>query len=111
MIEKSNAIDDGKKVVLPKEFVYEVCSDGPIGIALALIEESEPHYHEKTTEWYLVSEGRATAYLDGKEIELRERDVLKIPPKTVHYVKMFWTPVEIWVISNPPWNEKDHYKV
>ncbi len=100
----------GNKVELPKETVYESGLEGPVGIALALIRESEPHYHNEMTEWYLVTKGSAKAYLDGKEVYLKEYDVLKIPPRTVHYVKAE-KEIELWVITQPPWKPEDHHRV
>jgi mannose-6-phosphate isomerase-like protein (cupin superfamily) len=101
---------NGNKVQLRAELIYESAINGPIGIALALIRESEPHYHNETTEWYLVTKGNAVAFLDNKEIPLKEYDVLMIEPKTVHYIKSD-NEVEIWVISYPPWRKEDHHLV
>ncbi|MBI2545211.1 MAG: cupin domain-containing protein [Candidatus Aenigmarchaeota archaeon] len=101
-------IRKGGKVNLPHETIYESGIRGPVGITLASIRESEPHFHKKTTEWYLVAKGSGIANLDGKKIILRLYDVLKIPPKTIHSVK---GNIELWVITRPPWKKEDYYKV
>ena len=103
-------IFEGNKVVLPREIIYESSIEEPVGIALAEIEESEPHFHEKTTEWYLVTKGVGVVSLDGKEFQLKEYDFLEIPPNAVHSVKSE-DKIIVWVISYPPWRKKDHYKV
>jgi|SRR3972149_2629374 len=106
MFELKNALE-GNKVALPKETIYESGIGGPIGIALAMIKESEPHYHNEMTEWYMVVEGSAIAFIDSKEVRLKKYDVLKIPPKSIHYVKAE-EGVEVWVVSHPPWRKEDH---
>lgn len=100
----------GRKVVYPKETVYESGLKGPIGIALSYLKESEPHYHKKTTEWYLVMKGTATAYINKKKIDLKKYDIIMIPPKATHYAKSRGT-VELWVVSYPFWRKTDHYKI
>jgi mannose-6-phosphate isomerase-like protein (cupin superfamily) len=104
---KKNALS-GRKVKYKGETIFESGIDKKIGIALASIKESKPHYHKKTTEWYLVIEGSAKVYLDGKEEKLEKYDILKINPKTVHWVQ---GNVKLWVISFPPWRKEDHHVV
>ena len=53
--------------VNPAEIVYEVTtikSGLPFGIAIADIQQSEPHYHEVTIETYTVVQGDLEVSLD-----------------------------------------------
>ncbi len=109
MAEIKNILQ-GSKITLPKEIIYESGLEGPIGIALALIRESEPHYHNYTTEWYMVTKGSGTVYLNNEEKQLKEYDTSKISPKTIHYVKSD-NEIELWVITSPPWKKEDHHLV
>jgi mannose-6-phosphate isomerase-like protein (cupin superfamily) len=98
----------GRKIEYKGETIFESGIEREIGIAFALVRESQPHYHNKTTEWYLVNEGNAIIYLDGKEKKLEKYDIVQITPKTVHWVK---GNVKLWVISYPPWKKEDHHMV
>ncbi len=106
---KEKNIKKGNKITYPNEIIYESGIKGPVGIALAYIKDSEPHYHNKITEWYLVIKGNAVVYFDGRKIPLKGYDVLEIPPNIIHSVKSL-DEVELWVISCPPWRQEDHYK-
>lgn len=100
----------GRKVVYPKETIYESGLKGLVGISLSRIKDSEPHYHKKITEWYLVIKGTGIAYLNEKKINLKRYDVLMIPPKTTHHLESKKS-IELWVLSSPPWTKADHYKI
>ena len=108
-VQKMNVLK-GKRVAYPKEILYETGLKGDIGIALSRIDESEPHYHNRSTEWYLVTKGSGYAYVGKRRIRLKKYDVLAIPPKKVHYAKSK-NGIELWVISSPPWSKGDHYIV
>lgn len=97
-----------KKTGNRNEIIFESEIEGKIGISYASIRESEPHYHNKTTEWYLVEEGSAIAYLNGKEEKLEKHYILQINPGTIHWVK---DDIKLWVISYPAWKKEDHHKV
>jgi len=100
----------GNRVAYSKETVYECFPKGPVGIAFALIKESDLHYHKKATEWYLVTRGTGIAYLNGKSFRLKENSMLKIPPTTRHTVRSK-KGIAMYVISIPPWSKKDHHIV
>ena len=109
MMERYNLLQ-GTKKVFPQEIVYEIPNQGPIGIALAHIEKSEPHFHNETTEWYYVTHGKGIVYLNGKELKLQKHDFIKIYPTTVHYVESA-RGIELLVITHPPWKPEDHHLV
>jgi mannose-6-phosphate isomerase-like protein (cupin superfamily) len=102
------SVKECKKVEQKGEILFEFETKKDVGIAFAEIRKSKPHYHNETTEWYLVAEGSAKVYLDGKEEKLEKYDILQINPKTVHRVK---GNIKLWVISCPPWRKEDHHVV
>ncbi|MCL4365201.1 hypothetical protein M1590_02670 [Candidatus Marsarchaeota archaeon] len=63
----------GRKVRLPKEVIYEGMNYGRIGIALAHVKESAPHYHNRITEGYLVAKGRGMATINGRWIRHQDK--------------------------------------
>jgi mannose-6-phosphate isomerase-like protein (cupin superfamily) len=116
LVKHANAVDNGKRIELPAETVYELGrgigkirpGKKGVGIAFARISSSEPHYHKKTIEYYFVTKGKGRLDLDdGKIINLRPNDVLVIPPGVTHAVN---SPegIEVFVLSSPPWTKDDH---
>lgn len=97
----------GKKVIRHGEVVYPSGVSGKVGIALAMIKDMEPHYHRHGTEWYIIIKGNGIVYLNGKGIGVKEHDVLKIPPNTVHSAKSKLG-MQVYVITLPPWKASDH---
>jgi len=77
--------------------------------AIAVIDQSIPHYHKKITETYEVLKGDLVLTLDGKEISLKKGDKITIKPNTVHSAKG----KETWVMaySEPGWVFEDHILV
>jgi len=84
----------------------------PIGIALVFARESKLHHHDYTKEWYIVTNEnpRGLVYLDDKRISLKQDDVVYIAPETKHKIEASGSEyLKIYVITCPPWNEKDHH--
>lgn len=106
-MQKVNVLK-GRRVAYPKEVLYETGLPGSVGVALSRIRESEPHYHGKSTEWYLVTRGEGYAYVGKRRVRLSRYDVLMVPPKAVHYAKSVHG-LELWVLSSPPWSKSDHH--
>ncbi|MCU0652939.1 MAG: cupin domain-containing protein [Candidatus Pacebacteria bacterium] len=80
--------------------------DGP-GVAVAVIDSSAPHYHEKTTELYRVIEGELTIYVNEFPHRLQAGDEYTITPGKVHCAAGDETWVE--VVSDPGWTPQDHF--
>lgn len=78
-------------------------------VAIAVIDQSIPHYHKKTTEIYEVLKGELVLTLDGKEALLKKGDKATIKSNTIHSAKG----KETWVkaYSKPGWVFKDHILV
>lgn len=114
-VKHTNAVDNGKKIKLPSETVYELghvvgrikSTPEGVGMAFALIHNSEPHFHPKATEYYFVTDGKGVLLLDDKEIHLNPHDVLVIPNGITHAVKSDGG-LRVFVLSSPPWRKEDH---
>ena len=92
-----------------------VCEIDPIekhpnySIAVAIVDQSIPHYHKKTTETYEVLKGELTLTLDNKDKLLKKGDKVTIKPNTIHSAKG----KETWIkaYSKPGWVHEDHILV
>lgn len=78
-------------------------------LAIAIIDESKPHYHKKATEFYEVLRGNLTITIDKRKYKLRKGDKITIKPGKIHSVKGN----EVWVscLSKPGWKPEDHILV
>ena len=56
--------------------------DVPVGYANEGIDLE--HYHQEMSEVYLIAQGESVIVVDGKEIVLRQGDVLVVEPNEVH---------------------------
>jgi mannose-6-phosphate isomerase-like protein (cupin superfamily) len=93
----------------PTEMVCEIdpAENHPdYSIAVAVIDESKPHFHDKTTEEYEVIKGMLELFIENKKHVLHEGDVVTIPPRNTHYAKGRETWVK--VTSTPGWTSEDH---
>ena len=53
-------------------------------VSQVVIEDARPHFHNNTWELYIVQKGQGILKLDGVPMEIKEGDVIEIPPKVVH---------------------------
>jgi len=96
----------------PAEFLCEVdpSSDhSDYSLAVAVIDESAPHVHHKTTETYTIIEGTLVVYKNGKSFRMTEGEKLVIKPGEVHWAKGHETWIECY--SEPGWTIEDHILV
>jgi mannose-6-phosphate isomerase-like protein (cupin superfamily) len=77
--------------------------------AIAVIDQSQPHYHKQMTEVYTVEEGMLTVHINSAVIILRTGDTLIIPPGHVHSALGVATIVR--VDCSPAWTPEDHFLV
>jgi len=103
----------GKNIVLNKtdngtvvEIVCEIIAEADFSWAIAVINHSPKHYHNRLVETYKVTKGELIVSLDGKENRVKEGGFITIKPKTVHYSKGHETWVD--VISHPGWTYEDY---
>ncbi len=106
----------GKNIVFNKnadgkvtEIVCEVIQDPDFSWAIAVIDRSPKHYHNKLTETYKIFKGELIVNLDGKEFHVPEGGFITIKPGTVHYNIGNETWVD--VISHPGWTIEDYIPV
>jgi mannose-6-phosphate isomerase-like protein (cupin superfamily) len=97
----------------PAEIIYEVTTykNGlPFGIAIADIQQSEPHYHNVTIETYTVVQGELEVSLNTEPHILHPGDVIKISPGVIHSAKSLnETPARITVTTIPEFSQDDYY--
>ncbi|MFC1647189.1 cupin domain-containing protein [Patescibacteria group bacterium] len=76
---------------------------------IAVIDRTRLHYHKMLTETYHVLDGKLSIYLNGKKQVLKKGDLVKIPPKTIHWSQGDET--WVYVYSTPGWIGDDHVLV
>lgn len=69
---------------------------------------SQPHYHKKTTEIYILLAGQATVVVGQNEQRYKTGDVIITPPNFSHYV-IGKEPCVIGVIAIPKFTGGDYY--
>ncbi len=74
--------------------------------AIAIIDESIPHFHIKTTEKYTVLKGALILTAEGKDHHIPEGQSYIIRPMQHHSAKGDSTWAE--VVSTPGWTPDDH---
>ncbi len=75
-------------------------------LAIAVIDKSAPHTHEKSKETYKVTKGKLALYIDSKKHELSEDEELVINPGQTHWAEGNETWIECY--SEPGWTFEDH---
>ncbi len=74
--------------------------------AVAIIDKSKPHQHNKTTETYKVLKGKLTLHIGNEIKQLNEGDAFVIKPGNIHWAEGRETWVECY--SEPGWSIDDH---
>lgn len=107
----------GKKIILnDKNNLTEIlCEIDPAhlhpaySVAVSVIDQTVPHYHEKITETYEVLKGELDLLVEGKPFHLKPGESLTIQPKEIHSAKGN----ETWIkcTAKPAWNPRDHIRV
>lgn len=118
MLELDEVVDATfyvNKNMLPEEVVYELRTRKnqlPFGMAIADIQQSEPHYHEFTLETYTVVQGELEVTLGTVKHRLKVGEAIEIPPGTVHFARSTGElPARITVATIPEWSQDDHLRV
>jgi mannose-6-phosphate isomerase-like protein (cupin superfamily) len=95
------------------EIVYEVTTQQsglPFGVAIADIQQSDPHFHKVTAETYTVVQGTLEVTFNSEQRILHPGDVIRIPPGVVHSARsMDDTPVRITVTTIPEFSQDDYF--
>lgn len=114
IIRQLNHKYPGKKIIYnhpddPTEIICEIepTQDHPgYSKAIAVIQQSLPHYHRYLTETYTVIEGLLVLHIDGQVIKLKKGDQYTITPNQIHYAKGKSAWIECY--SKPGWYIEDH---
>ena len=99
--------------------VGELVAEVEPGFAVAVIEQSKPHFHMKTMEEYRIISGRLAVVVAGavtliaKDENLRfQLKYIEIPSRNVHFAMTIGEgPAVVEVISHPAWTKEDHFEV
>lgn len=96
----------------PTEILCEVepTSDhSDYSLAIAVIDKSNPHFHNFLTERYKVIRGDLTLHIEGNKIVLKDGDEYTIEPKKIHWAEGN----ETWIKchAKPGWTPEDHHLV
>ena len=101
-------------VVLPQENPTEIiCEFDPgkehpeYSLAIAVIDRSEPHYHDQTVEIYRIVEGVLKLHVGEEEYVMYEGQEFTIIPGKVHWAEGDQTWVEVY--STPAYTKSDHH--
>lgn len=113
VIEELSRKYPGRRIIknneeYPTEIICEIDPPGSHpehSTAIAVIDKSIPHYHNKTIETYKLIKGELTLIVDGKENQLGPGDVYVVKPKEVH--QAFGNESWVEVYSIPGWTEED----
>ena len=75
-------------------------------LALAVIDRSAAHYHNRMTEVYQVIKGILTLYVDSEEFTLYEGQQFTVTPGRIHWATGDATWVEVY--CTPSYTSEDH---
>ncbi len=79
----------------------------PWGLDFVQLQECPRHYHNKTTEVYVIVEGSINLEVDGKISTLNQGDHVSLKPGQVHKVFDGQPGTQMMVFSFPPSQEED----
>ena len=71
-----------------------------------VIDDSKEHYHREMTEFYYVLSGGGQMVLDGETTQIRQGDLVLIPPGVRHTSE---GEMEVLIFGVPPQEETDIY--
>ncbi|MCB0556571.1 MAG: cupin domain-containing protein [Phaeodactylibacter sp.] len=73
-------------------------------------EASLPHVLHKSSEVYIIQEGRGRATVSGQPVEVAPGDVLYIPAGAEQFIENTGPEMlQFWCIVSPPWNKEDEW--
>jgi mannose-6-phosphate isomerase-like protein (cupin superfamily) len=115
VIEELKKKYPGKKIFLNnRQNCTEIlCEVEPTGAhttyseAVSVIDKTDAHFHDKTTEIYKVIKGVLTLIVDGRKFVLNDGQSLTISPGQVHEA----IGNETWIkcSAKPGWKKSDHH--
>lgn len=68
------------------------------------------HHHHNTTQIYFLLEGVAQATIDGKSVELKPHEILRVPAEAIHGIRTD-SQALVLSISIPPLEASDQHVV
>ncbi len=117
VLEEFKSTYPGKRIVLNDrnqctEILCEVepsSAHPTFSKAISVVDKTKPHFHNLTTETYVVIKGTLTLSIDGISREMKPGDSVTITPGQVHEASGH----ETWFscTSKPGWKQSDHHIV
>lgn len=103
-----------KKIILntpedPAEIVCETRPGKNKSEAVAVIDRTRLHDHQKLTEIYEIIKGELTMHIDGREYLVKEGERIEMKPGTRHYAVGKETWIKVYAV--PGWTPEDHILV
>ena len=107
VLEAIEELDFWAKNVIP------IASDSNCSSFLIRVqEEVKPHYHAYHTEHIYVINGSANIMLGDSLLKVKKGDLIVVPPKTVHSVKVnSFEPFEVISMQAPEYKGEDRIEV
>lgn len=101
------------KVTRFVDLEHEIVAEISLGVAVAVIEKSAPHFHLNAREIYTVLQGRLAVIVEGHVTVLKANlnTAFQISKRTVHQAMGLGEPALVEVFSSPPWSSDDHFLV
>ena len=104
----------GKEIIVntpenPTEVVCETKPGKDRSEAVAVIDASQLHYHQRLTEVYQVAKGELVMFLDGEKRVLKKGEEIEIKPGVRHRAVGEETWVKVY--SVPGWTPEDYFLV
>jgi len=96
----------------PKEIVceFDPGTEHPDwSLAIAVIDKSEPHFHNRTTEIYRIIKGELKLHVNGEEHVMYEGQEYTVIPGKTHWAEGNETWVEVY--CSPAYTHLDHHLV
>lgn len=87
----------------------EMVAEIRAGFAVAVIERSKPHFHERMQEIYRVQRGVLYVACGGRAYVVRGGESIAIEPGLIHYATAVGEPAWLEVESEPPWSPEDNH--
>lgn len=75
-------------------------------VSQVIIQDACSHFHRNTWELYIVQEGQGIIELDGLSLEIKEGDIIEIPPGVTH--KAIPMPSLTVLVVMSPHNAEQH---
>lgn len=71
----------------------------------------KPHYHESSRQFFFVLDGTATLEIDGKNVIVKEREGIEVPPKVRHLLRNNSNADLVFLVISSPRSHSDRVNI